>query len=64
MNSLSASEAMVCSSNPINDGLDAFRASFLSEFKVANPKTFKQVVSSLPADEGINTQGIRWTFAY
>ena len=65
MNSLSASEAVVCSSNPINDndGLDAFRASFLSEVKAADPKTFKQVVSSLPTDEGINTQGIRWAFA-
>ena len=54
MDSLSASEAMVCSSNPINDGLDAFRASFLSEFKVADPEAFKQVVSSLSTDKGIN----------
>ena len=63
MDSLSATEAMVCNSNPISGGLDAFRASFLSEFKVADPNTFKEVVGSLVTDEGINAQGIRWVFA-
>jgi hypothetical protein len=62
MGSLSDKEGMVCSSNPINDGLDSFRATFLS--KVGDSDSFKQIVSSLPTDEGMNAEGIRWTFAY
>jgi hypothetical protein len=44
----------VCSSNPINDGLDSFRATFQAKFEVADSDTFKKIVSSVPTDEGMN----------
>jgi len=50
MASLSDTERIMCSSHPINNGLDSFRAVFLS---VADSDSFKQVASSLLTDEGM-----------
>jgi len=55
MASLSDTERIVCSSHPINNDLDSFRAAFLS---VADLDSFKQVASSLLTEEGMNPEGI------
>jgi len=55
MVSFSDMEQIVCSSHPINSGLDSFQAAFLS---VADSDSFKQVASSLLTDESMNPEGI------